>query len=75
MHPFAVGLICFLAGAIAGILFANHYAKGRESAAFAEGRKLEQDAQALRNSARAQKAARTRRNKALPDTDFTKSGE
>jgi hypothetical protein len=63
MHPFAVGLICFLAGALAGILFANHYAKGREIAAFAEGRQLEKDAQALRDSARAQKAAATRRRK------------
>jgi hypothetical protein len=65
MHPFAVGLICFLAGAIAGILFANHYATQREIAAFAEGRQLEKDAQALRDSARAQKAAKTRRENAL----------
>jgi len=61
MHPFTVGLIFFLAGATVGILFAGHYATQREIAAFAEGRKLEKDAQALRDSARALKAARTRK--------------
>ena len=64
MHPFALGLICTLAGAIAGILFANFYGEKREIAAFAEGRQLEKEAQALRDSARAQKAAQTRRSKA-----------
>jgi len=61
MHPFASHLIAVLAGAIVGILFAGHYATQREIAAFAEGRKLEKDAQALRDSARALKAARTRK--------------
>jgi hypothetical protein len=63
MHPFALGLICTLAGAIAGILFANFYGEKREIAAFAEGRQLEKDAQALRDSARAQKAAKTRKER------------
>jgi hypothetical protein len=64
MHPFAVGLICTLAGAIAGILFANFYGEKREVKAFADGRKYEQDEQTAKDRARAKKAAQTRRSKA-----------
>jgi hypothetical protein len=79
MHPFAVGLICFLAGALLAALYANMHMERREVAAFEDGKKLGHAeavvAQQDKDRARAQKAAQTRRNKALPDTDFTKRGE
>jgi hypothetical protein len=63
MHPFAVGLICFLAGAIVGILFANHYGEKLAMRAFEDGRQFERDKQSEKDSARARKAAQTRRSK------------
>lgn len=60
---FATGLICLLAGAIAGILFANHFTERRLIASFEDGRKLERNIQREKDSARAQKAARTRLTK------------
>ena len=63
MHPFATHLITFLIGGIVSALYAKHHVERREIAAFAEGRKLEQDAQALKDSDRAKKAARTRKER------------
>ena len=63
MHPFASHLIAFLCGGLVSVLFVSRFTEQREIAAFAEGRQLEKDAQALRDSARAQKAARTRKER------------
>jgi hypothetical protein len=63
MHPFAVGLICFLAGALVSALYANHLADERAIDAFEDGRQFERDKQAEKDSARARKAAQTRRSK------------
>jgi hypothetical protein len=72
MHPFALGLICTLAGAIAGILFANFWGEKREVEAYGNGWRNGQSVgyeeaiaeQQAKDSARAQKAAATRRSKA-----------
>ena len=61
---FAIGLICTLAGAIAGILFTSRFIKEREAAEFERGRLFEKNAQAMKDSDRAKKAAQTRRSKA-----------
>lgn len=66
---FATGLICFLAGAVCAALYANHHLDKRERESYYHGYcrghsvgydgALEQ--QREKDSARAQKAARTRR--------------
>jgi hypothetical protein len=72
MHQFAVGLICTLAGAIAGILFANFWGEKREVEAYDHGYRrghsvgydIAVEQQREKDSDRAKKAAQTRRSKA-----------
>jgi hypothetical protein len=61
MHPFATHLITALCGGLITALFISRFTEVRLNHAFEDGRKLERDAQALRDSARATKAAATRR--------------
>jgi regulator of protease activity HflC (stomatin/prohibitin superfamily) len=64
MHPFATHLITFLIGGIVAVLYSNHTADERAIDAFEDGRQFERDKQAEKDSARATKAAQTRRSKA-----------
>jgi hypothetical protein len=64
---FAIGLICFLAGGVCAALYVNHYVERREVAAFEDGKKLGHAeavlAQQDKDRARAQKAAKTRKER------------
>ena len=63
MHPFATHLIAALCGGLITALFISRFTQVRLNHAFEDGRQLERDAQVLRDSARAQKAARTRKER------------
>ena len=61
---FTTGLICFLAGAFAAALYANHHVDRREIASFHRGRQFERDMLIAKHRERGKKAAATRRSKA-----------